>query len=75
VDIAPTLLWLMGIQPPEPLDGRILSEALLGDAPPLRGVELGRRDAKNELTNGTWEQYLKFTEVNGVRYLEEGVDD
>lgn len=72
VDIVPTLLWLMGIRPPAPLDGRVLSEALVGEAPPLRGVELGRRDARIELKNGTWAQYLKFTEVNGVRYLEEG---
>lgn len=72
VDIVPTLLWLMGLQPPEPLDGRVLSEALVGDAPPLRTVELGRRDAKTVMPLGTWEQYLRFTEVNGVRYLEEG---
>ena len=72
VDIVPTLLWLMGIQSPAPLDGRVLSEALMGEAPPLRRVELGRRDAKVELKDGTWKQYLKFTEVNGVRYLEEG---
>ena len=66
------MLWLMGIKPPEPLDGRVLNEALIPDAPPLRGVELRRSDARNEFSNGVWEQYLKFTEVNGVRYLEEG---
>ncbi len=71
VDIAPTLLWLMGIPSAETLDGRVLSEALLGESPPLRSVQLGRRDAQSELENGTWKQYLKFTEVNGVRYLEE----
>ena len=72
VDIVPTLLWLMSIKAPEPLDGRVLSEALVREAPPLRAVELGRRNATNELQGGTWEQYLKFTELNGVRYLEEG---
>jgi arylsulfatase A-like enzyme len=72
VDIAPTLLWLMGIKPPVLLDGRVLSEAIIGDTPPLRDVELGRRDAKVELKDGTWKQHLKFTEINGVRYLEEG---
>jgi hypothetical protein len=72
VDIVPTLLWLMGIKPPERLDGRVLSEALISDGPPLRGFEPGRWDARRELANGVWEQYLKFTEVNGVRYLEEG---
>jgi arylsulfatase A-like enzyme len=72
VDIVPTLLWLMGIQPAAALDGRVLSEALQVEAPLLRSVELGRRDAQTELEHGTWKQYLKFTEVNGVRYLEEG---
>jgi arylsulfatase A-like enzyme len=72
VDIVPTLLWLMAIKPPVPLDGRVLSEALVGDAPPLRGIEIGRREAKREFKDANWEQYLKFTEVNGVRYLEEG---
>jgi arylsulfatase A-like enzyme len=72
VDIVPTLLWLMDIKPSEPLDGRVLSEALVGDAPPLRGIEIGRREAKREFKAANWEQFLKFTEVNGVRYLEEG---
>ena len=72
VDIVPTLLWLMNIKPPEPLDGRVLSEALTVAAPPLHDVELGRREASQHFDQGTWEQYLKFTEINGVRYLEEG---
>jgi len=35
-------------------------------------VELGRRDAVVKMESGVWRQQLKFTEVNGVRYLEEG---
>ena len=72
VDIVPTLLWLMNVPTESPLDGRVLSEALTGAGPPLRGAELGRRDARNEFKNGVWTLYLKFTEVNGVRYLDEG---
>jgi arylsulfatase A-like enzyme len=72
VDIVPTLLWLMGITPPQPLDGRVLGEALTIEAPPSSGAKTFRRDARHELSNGVWEQYLKFTEVNGVRYLDEG---
>ena len=72
VDIVPTFLWLMGIKPPAPLDGRVLTEALTTEAPPLRGFEPGRRDAQKQFPNGVWSQYLRFTEVNGVRYLEEG---
>jgi predicted AlkP superfamily pyrophosphatase or phosphodiesterase len=72
VDIAPTLLWLMGIQPAERLDGRVLSEALRAEGPPVGKVSSDRRDARVDLGNGVWEQYLKFTELNGVRYLDEG---
>jgi len=72
VDVVPTLLWLMGIRPPQPLDGRILSEALTISGPAVSGVELGRRDAVVKMESGVWRQQLKFTEVNGVRYLEEG---
>ena len=72
VDIAPTLLWLMGIKPPEKLDGRVLSEALAEPGPEVRGAEVNRLDARADLADGTWLQYLKFTELNGVRYLEEG---
>jgi hypothetical protein len=72
VDIAPTLIWLMGLQPAERLDGRVLSEALLAEGPPVGKVSSDRRDARAELGDAVWEQYLKFTELNGVRYLDEG---
>jgi arylsulfatase A-like enzyme len=72
VDIAPTLLWLMGIKPSHQLDGRILSEALTGDVPHSPTPKASRRTARNEFPDGRWEQYLEFTEVGGVRYLDEG---
>ena len=72
VDIVPTLLWLMDIQPRVRLDGRVLSEALRAKAPPAPEAKPGLLKARRDFANGTWEQYLRFTEVNGVRYLEEG---
>ncbi len=72
VDVAPTLLWLMGIAPPKTLDGRVLREALVNGGTPLSSANPGRRDARCVVANGVWEQYLKFTELNGVRYLDEG---
>ena len=72
VDIAPTLLWLMGIKTKPALDGRVLSEALKATPMPLGQVNLIHRDAQRNLPAGTWRQYLLYTELNGVRYLEEG---
>ena len=71
IDIVPTLLWLMGLEPALPLDGRILTEALTTSGPPLKTVLPGRLDAQIELPGGSWTQYLRYCEVNGVRYLEE----
>jgi arylsulfatase A-like enzyme len=72
VDVAPTVLWVLGIKPPRNMDGRILSEALTINGPKLRSFEPGQMEASCTAGNSTWTQYLKFTEVNGVRYLDEG---
>jgi arylsulfatase A-like enzyme len=72
VDIAPTLLWLMGVPPPKRLDGRVLSEALLVEGPAIGKKSSGRREARVGFEDGAWGQYLNFTELNGVRYLDEG---
>jgi arylsulfatase A-like enzyme len=45
IDVVPTFLWLMGIEPPEPSDGRVLSEALRASGPKLREIKLGRLSA------------------------------
>ena len=72
VDIAPTLLDLMEVKTDAPLDGRVLQEALVGETAILSRVELGRRETQIKLAGGTWTQYLSFSELNGVRYLDEG---
>jgi arylsulfatase A-like enzyme len=72
VDVAPTVLWILGIQPPRSMDGRILSEALSIKAPKIRSFEPGHIEASAKQSNATWTQYLNYTEVNGARYLDEG---
>ena len=72
VDIAPTLLWLMNVKPAVSLDGRVLFEALKGQTARVGKVELGRNDSQVSLSDGTWSQYLTFTDVDGERYLDEG---
>lgn len=72
VDVAPTVLWILGIDPPKTMDGRILTEALTIKGPKLRSFEPGQIEASTKEGGSTWRQYLKFTEVNGVRYLDEG---
>lgn len=68
-DVAPTVLWCLGLHDEaQRLDGRVLAEALTIDAPPLRSYHIDRLHAGH----GDWQQYLQVSEVNGVRYLDEG---
>ena len=72
VDIAPTLLWILGIQPPKPMDGRVLSEALSMDGPKVGTPLTSELSATRKLERFVWRQYLKRTELCGVVYLDEG---
>jgi len=77
VDVAPTILHLLGVKQPRSLfgrsmDGRVLFEALKSsDAKPPR---IKRRElrASAKHPGGEWTQKLSVVEVNGVRYLVEG---
>ena len=72
-DLVPTVLWILGYRDEaQKRDGRVLSEALVGVAPPLRSIEFKRLTAQRQTPAGLWLQYLQVTEVNGVRYLDEG---
>ena len=72
VDIAPTILWLLGVEPPRPLSGRVLTEALAqaSASAPLR--ESHELDATYHGDGFAWRQYLKYSQVRDVLYLDEG---
>lgn len=72
MDIMPTVLWLLGVKAPKGLDGRVLSEALTVRGPKIKSYEPEHLEANAPLPDGTWHQYLNFTEVNGVDYFDEG---
>lgn len=73
LDVAPTILWLLGLkEAAQKMDGRVLSEALTQPAPPLQSYELKRLNAQQMINGGHWTQYLQISEVNGVRYLDAG---
>jgi len=71
-DLAPTILWILGMRAPQPMDGRILSEALIGlDATPPR-VEQKTLEATAEGSSFRWRQYLRFSSVGHTPYFDEG---
>jgi len=72
VDVVPTLLWILGIKPPKPMDGRVLTEALAIDGPKVERPVTTQLNAMHREGKFIWRQYLKRTELNGVAYCDEG---
>jgi arylsulfatase A-like enzyme len=71
VDLAPTILRIIGISPP-PMDGRILSEAMVGVASAKPKAETETMEATNDFPIGKWRQYLRVSRVGSTIYLDEG---
>jgi predicted AlkP superfamily pyrophosphatase or phosphodiesterase len=71
VDLAPTILQILGIKSPQKMDGRILSEALtaamLSPKPETKRIE-----ATKHFQSGTWRQSLQISRVGSTIYLDEG---
>jgi arylsulfatase A-like enzyme len=72
IDIAPTILWILGVQPKRAMSGRVLSEVFNTPAPPVGPVKSHRKEATWQGKGFVWRQYLDISEVNGVTYLDEG---
>jgi arylsulfatase A-like enzyme len=72
VDVAPTILWLLGVPPAEKPDGRVLYEAI-ANVPDekLKTSESTLTEERNE-QGIQWHQYLKFTHLGPYLYLDEG---
>ncbi|MBS0657828.1 MAG: alkaline phosphatase family protein [Verrucomicrobia bacterium] len=73
IDVAPTILHLLGLKSPEQRDGRVLLEALENvDLVAQPQPKTERKEATRKTARGTWKQYLQTTTVNGSVYLDEG---
>jgi arylsulfatase A-like enzyme len=72
VDLAPTVLWLLGVEPTERMDGRVLHEALVTSKARAPKVNTRKLEATRDLGLFRWTQYLQFSEVNGTLYFDEG---
>jgi arylsulfatase A-like enzyme len=71
VDLAPTILQILGIKSPQKMDGRILSEAMTG-AISSGQPETKRIEATKHFRSGTWRQSLQISRVGSTIYLDEG---
>jgi arylsulfatase A-like enzyme len=72
VDIAPTILWILGIEPEKKMSGRVLSEALTSAGPEIKTSAPRHRETQWKGDGFVWRQYLDSSEVNGVTYLDQG---
>ena len=71
-DLAPTILWLLGVKPAVPMDGRILSEALTASAPKAGKTRIKILKAQSRVNTSTWHQHLQISRVNDTVYFDEG---
>jgi predicted AlkP superfamily pyrophosphatase or phosphodiesterase len=71
VDLAPTIYRILGITSPQPLDGRVLSEAManLNDVVPQS--ETKTVEATREFPAGKWRQTLKVSRAGSTIYLDQ----
>ncbi|MEI7729407.1 MAG: alkaline phosphatase family protein [Verrucomicrobiota bacterium] len=73
VDLTPTILWILGIAPPQPLDGRVLHEALVnGDTKAPSKATTKTLEADHDYGWFRWHQYLKVSQVGNTVYFDEG---
>src|SRR5262249_19001163 len=67
-DVAPTILKILGVKSPQPMNGRVLSEALNSSDEKSPTIEKKKLQARVTLPTGERIKTLNITEVNGVRY-------
>ncbi len=71
IDLAPTILWLLGMKAPHSLQGRILREAMVDQPLPPAATEKNF-SAQRKIGDRIWRQHLRTTTVDGVTYLLQG---
>jgi hypothetical protein len=72
VDLAPTILAILGIKSPQPMDGRVLSEAMIKVDKETLKPETQTIEAMKSFSSGTWRQNLKISRIGSTIYLDEG---
>jgi arylsulfatase A-like enzyme len=75
IDIAPTVLHILGLSRPEPFDGRVLAEALTEadtEKVPAPTPTATTQRAQHVLGDHVWQQYLRVTRVGETEYIDEG---
>jgi arylsulfatase A-like enzyme len=72
IDIAPTVLWLLGAEAGVKLDGRVLKEALVQFEDANLTTKQETLIAERDTGIFIWSQYLKVSRVENTVYFDEG---
>jgi arylsulfatase A-like enzyme len=72
VDLAPTILKILGIALPHPMDGRVLSEAMVKIDMQLLKPQTEAVEATKRFSSGTWRQVLHISRLGSTIYLDDG---
>jgi len=72
VDLAPTILRILAIGRPQPIDGRVLSEAMVKVENQTWNAQTQIIEARKVFPLGTWRQTLQISGVGSTIYLDEG---
>jgi arylsulfatase A-like enzyme len=71
IDIAPTILHLLGLEPPHKLDGRVLLEGIEEKAGRTEALSKTMQ-ATRKFPNGEWQQHLRVSLVGETVYIDSG---
>jgi arylsulfatase A-like enzyme len=71
VDIAPTVLHILGLESPHKFDGRVLAEAMEEKAERIEPLTKTMQ-ANRKFPGGEWQQHLRVSLVGDTIYFDEG---
>jgi arylsulfatase A-like enzyme len=71
IDLAPTVLHLLGLVSSHQFDGRVLAEAMMGDSAQPRAVT-ETLEATRKFSSGQWRQHLRVSRIGETIYIDEG---
>ncbi len=72
VDLAPTILAILGIKSAASMDGRVLAEAMsASEGTPARAAN-ETIEVSKKFPAGTWQQHLTVSQVGSTVYFDEG---
>jgi arylsulfatase A-like enzyme len=70
-DVAPTVLWILGVQPDSKRDGRVLREALTAFGHERPKVTTRTEKASRRFEEHDWKQEMKVSHVGESFYIDE----